>query len=66
MKYRPTPRDLFNPPPQAIDFGNGYALHEIQETIDELYTDYCHPDRMLFINILQVLEDHEKLTGVKP
>lgn len=66
VKYKPTPRDLFNPPPQVIDFGSGGTIQALQDAIDELYPDYCDSTRLLFQNILYVLAKHEDSIGVKP
>jgi len=65
LKYKLTPRDLFNPPPQARDFGNNYALSHIREQIDDCYGDDTHRVHRLFNHIVDVIQEHEDLIGVK-
>lgn len=65
LKYQPTPRDLFNPPPQAIVFGNLHTIAEIQDAINEQFPDYYDPARHLFEKLLYVIAGHEVLIGVK-
>ena len=65
LKYQPTPRDLFNPPPQAIDFGNKELFSWIREAIDEEFPDYHNPMRMLWERTIMILEEHDNVVGVK-
>jgi hypothetical protein len=59
MQNRPTPRDLFNPPPQARVERNTCYLEEIREAIEELYVYDTH--RRVLHCIVETLADHEAL-----
>jgi hypothetical protein len=60
MKYKPTPRDLFNPPPQAHQLGSNWELLRIlRETVEEAYPNFFHPVRGIFTGILDILEKYE-------
>jgi hypothetical protein len=63
MKYRPTPRDLFNPPPQV-----NRTTVSFQERLDELAIQMWNlnprgaftKEQNLFSGILGLLYDHEE------
>lgn len=64
MKYKPTPRDLFNPPPQALFFSNIKALDDLRNKAFDFWIESCYSERDdLIRNMLQILEDHEERIG---
>jgi hypothetical protein len=60
LKYTPTPRDLFNPPPQARAFNNEEQFNEIERLIHEIYPD-CYDERQrLHLHVLFILREYDE------
>jgi hypothetical protein len=65
MKYKPTPRDLFNPPPQHIpNMSVEEFMDELTEKIWNLNpTGEYTEEQNLFYGILALIKDHEERIG---
>lgn len=61
MKYRPTPRDLFNPPPQARVFHNAREIADLVELVEEIYPNNYNDLQGLHLRILQILNEHDDI-----
>jgi hypothetical protein len=60
MKYTPTPRDLFNPPPQARTFNNTREIEEIESLIEKRYPDYYDERKFILERMLRILKEHDE------
>ena len=64
MKHNPTPRDLFNPPPQARFLSNEGWLQEMRDKIEQLNSrGYYTITQELFYGILGLIEDLDERIG---
>jgi len=62
MKYSPTPRDLFNPPPQAEqDEGRAGYFDYLRGLVFEVYPDFYDENQRLLEGVVNTLEEHENL-----
>lgn len=62
MKYSPTPRDLFNPPPQALpDKQPSSYFDYLRGLVFEVYPDFYDESQRLLEGIVNRLEEHENL-----
>jgi hypothetical protein len=60
-RYTPTPRDLFNPPPQARVFSNRRQIERCVDIVREVYMkDYYDEKFELFCKILDILNEHDE------
>ena len=70
MKYSPTPRDLFNPPPQAPEVYPYPFLENIWDVRSRVW-DTCHNSssndifdlKEIFLNLISLLEELDERTG---
>jgi hypothetical protein len=60
MKYSPTPRDLFNPPPQALTFNNKERIEALSDVVQETYPDYYDESRRILLGIFEILLEHDE------
>jgi hypothetical protein len=60
MKYSPTPRDLFNPPPQALTFNNQSVLRHLENLVIEVYSDHYDERQQILLRILDILREHDE------
>jgi hypothetical protein len=60
LKYSPTPRDLFNPPPQAFVYNNQEQIEALEGVVREIYSDSYDERRAVLLNILQILKEHDE------
>lgn len=60
MKYIPTPRDLFNPPPQATVFNNQNHLEDLADRVLEIYPDVYDERQAFLLSILDILREHDE------
>lgn len=65
LKYQPTPRDLFNPPPQATEYSNLRELSELRDKVWHTYSDFYDERYQILTSMLNILEEHEEKIGVK-
>jgi hypothetical protein len=60
MRYTPTPRDLFNPPPQAHVFNNQNEIEELAVMIQAIYPSYYDDRQAVLLRILNILKEHDE------
>lgn len=64
MNFIPTPRDLFNPPPQALFLSNMEALSDLRNSVWDIYWNRGDDEtRDVMMDIVRLLEDHEERLG---
>jgi len=60
MKYKPTPRDLFNPPPQDRLFHNAREIEDLLELVEDIYPSIYDARQNVFLRILRILNEHDE------
>jgi hypothetical protein len=60
LKYVPTPRDLFNPPPQARVFNNQIQIEELAEAVQQVYPDGYDERQQILLRVLEIIREHDE------
>ena len=60
MKYQPTQRDLFNPPPQDRVFHNAREIEDLINLVEEIYPSIYDSRQSVLLRILRILNEHDE------